>query len=57
MRAQRHVLLDEFKKRLKNKKTAYMTELAPMVASDTALAMEMPEPFVNAIEHLKNGLT
>ena len=49
--------LDEFKKRLKNKKTAYMTELAPMVASDTALAMKMPEPFVNAIEHLKNGLT
>ena len=49
--------LDEFKKRLKNKKTAYMTELAPMVATDTALAMKMPEPFVNAIEHLKNGLT
>ena len=44
-------------KRLKNKKTAYMTELAPMVATDTALAMKMPEPFVNAIEHLKNGLT
>ncbi len=49
--------LDEFKKRLKNKKTAYMSELAPMVAADTALAMKMPEPFVKAVEHLKNGPT
>ena len=49
--------LDEFKKRLNNKKTAYMTELAQMVVSDTALAMKMPGPFVETIEHLKNGST
>ncbi len=47
--------LDEFKKRLKNKKTAYMTELAPMFAADEELAKKMPEPFVKAIEQLKNG--
>ena len=50
-------LLDEFTKRLKNKKTAYMTELASIVAGDTALALKMPEPFVKAIKHLKNGAT
>lgn len=48
--------LDEFKKKLKNKKTAYMTELAPKVAGDATLAMKMPGPFVKAIEHLKNGV-
>ena len=46
--------LDEFKKRLKNKKTAYMTELAPMVAADATLASKMPEPFVKLIEQMRN---
>ena len=49
--------LDEFKKQLKNKKTAYMIKLALRVADDAELAMKMPEPFVKAVEHLKNGST
>ena len=46
--------LPEFKKRLKNKKTAYMTELAPKVASDAKLALKMPALYVNAIKDLQN---
>ena len=49
--------LHEFKKRLKNTKTAYMTELAPMVAGNAVLALKMPEPFVKSIEELKNRAT
>lgn len=47
--------IDEFKKRLKNKKSAYMVRLAPMVAADFALAATMPKVFVTFIEKLKNG--
>lgn len=45
--------LDEFKKRLKNKKSAYMVRLAPKVASDAALAAQMPKAFISLIERLK----
>jgi putative ATP-dependent endonuclease of OLD family len=47
--------INELKKRLKNKKTAYMTELAPMIAADLTLAVKMPKPFVQFIKQLKNG--
>jgi putative ATP-dependent endonuclease of OLD family len=46
---------DEFKKRLKNKKVPYMTELAPLVATDPALASKMPKPFLRYVEQLKSG--
>lgn len=46
--------MDEFKRRLKNKKSAYMVRLAPMVAADSALAARMPKVFVTLIEKLKN---
>jgi putative ATP-dependent endonuclease of OLD family len=47
--------VDELKRRLKNKKTAYMIRLAPRVAADAALAGRMPTAFVAAIENIKNG--
>jgi putative ATP-dependent endonuclease of OLD family len=46
---------DEFVSRLKNKKTAYMSVLAPRVANDLALAARMPAPFVNMITRLRDG--
>ncbi len=45
--------LDTLKRHLKNRKVAYMTELAPMVAADAKLAAQMPKPFVDLIERLK----
>jgi len=46
---------DEFKKRLKNKKTFYMTRLAPLIASDQKLASKMPKNFTSLIENLKSS--
>jgi putative ATP-dependent endonuclease of OLD family len=46
---------DEFLRRLKNKKTAYMSVLAPRVAADAALAQRMPAPFVRLITNLRDG--
>jgi putative ATP-dependent endonuclease of OLD family len=43
---------DEFVARLKNKKTGYMSVLAPRVAADPALAARMPATFVNLINTL-----
>ena len=45
----------EFKDRLKKKKTAYMAQLAPMVADDPKLAAQMPEVFTTLLEKLKSG--
>jgi hypothetical protein len=39
--------------RLKNKKTGYMSKLAPMVAADPALAAKMPKAFVDLINAYK----
>jgi putative ATP-dependent endonuclease of OLD family len=47
--------LDDFKRRLKNKKPGYMVRLAPMVAGDGALAAQMPKVFIALIEKLKNS--
>ena len=47
--------LDEFRARLKNKKTRYMALLAPRVAADPALAGQMPAPFVTLITALRDG--
>ena len=46
---------DDFLKRLKNRKTAYMTVLAMKIASDHQLAERMPAPFVDLIRGLKEG--
>ena len=46
---------DEFVSRLKNKKTGYMSVLAPRVASDTALAAQMPAAFVSLLTRLRAG--
>lgn len=43
---------DEFKKRLKNKKTGYMGALSLRVAADKELAVKMPGPFVDLIKSL-----
>ena len=47
--------LDEFRARLKNKKTRYMASFAPRVAADPALAARMPAPFVSLITALRDG--
>jgi putative ATP-dependent endonuclease of OLD family len=47
--------LDEFRARLKNRKTGYMGVLSLRVAADPALAQKMPAPFVNLINSLKGG--
>ncbi len=47
--------LDEFRARLKNRKTGYMGVLAPRVASDAALAAKMPKMFVEIITKLRAG--
>ena len=47
--------LDKFKKRLKNRKTEYMSPLALRVAGDAALAARMPRPFVELITGLRDG--
>jgi putative ATP-dependent endonuclease of OLD family len=46
---------DEFLSRLKNKKTAYMSVLAPRVAADAALAQRMPALFVSLVTNLRDG--
>jgi putative ATP-dependent endonuclease of OLD family len=46
---------DEFRARLKNSKTRYMSLLAPRVAADVGLAERMPAPFVELITSLRNG--
>ncbi|MFZ5617649.1 MAG: ATP-dependent nuclease [Pseudomonadota bacterium] len=43
---------DEFKARLKNKKTGYMGALSLRIAADKDLAAKMPAPFVNLIKSL-----
>ena len=43
---------DEFKRRLKNKKTRYMGALSLRVAADKELAVKMPAPFVELIKSL-----
>ncbi len=45
--------LADFMKRLKNKKTGYMSKLAPMVAADPALAAKMPKVLVDLIDEYK----
>lgn len=45
--------LEDFKKKLKNKKTAYMSRLAPMVSKDALLASQMPKAFIDVIKSLK----
>lgn len=47
--------LDEFRKQLKNRKTAYMGQLALRVAGDPALAERMPAAFVGLIKGLRDG--
>ena len=47
--------LDEFRARLKNRKTGYMGVLAPRVANDPALAARMPAPFVDLINTLRGS--
>jgi putative ATP-dependent endonuclease of the OLD family len=48
---------EEFVARLKNQKTGYMSVLAPRIASDHALATQMPEAFVKLITNLRDGKT
>lgn len=43
---------EEFRARLKNKKTGYMGNLSLRVAADKVLAVEMPAPFVDLIRSL-----
>jgi putative ATP-dependent endonuclease of the OLD family len=47
---------DEFRSRLKNRKTCYMGGLSVRVASDLGLAGQMPTAFVNLITNLRDGL-
>jgi putative ATP-dependent endonuclease of OLD family len=47
--------VDEFRSRLKNKKTGYMSGLSLRVAADPVLAERMPAPFVNLIKGLRDG--
>lgn len=45
----------DFVKSLKKRKTAYMSELAPMVSANTSLANKMPKEMVGIITDLKTG--
>ncbi len=45
--------IEDFTKKLKNKKTAYMSKLAQMVAVDSVLATSMPKVFVSLIADIK----
>ncbi|MEI6511228.1 MAG: AAA family ATPase [Candidatus Uhrbacteria bacterium] len=47
--------LDDLAKKLKGKKTSYMTRLAPMVVRDAKLASQMPKEIVDVILNLKAG--
>ena len=49
--------MEEFKKCLKNRKTAYMVRLARMIVADQSLAAQMPGVFVAYIETLKSGFS
>ena len=53
--AARTCALDEFRKQLKNRKTAYMGPLALRVSGDKALAARMPKPFLDLIVGLRDG--
>jgi putative ATP-dependent endonuclease of OLD family len=46
---------EEFRSRLKNKKTGYMGVLSLRVAADPALAARMPEPFVTLVTSLRDN--
>jgi putative ATP-dependent endonuclease of OLD family len=46
--------VEELKSYLKNRKTAYMANLAPKVAANTKLAAKMPKPFVAMVKTLKD---
>ena len=46
---------DEFRARLKNRKTGYMGILSLRVAADPALAAQMPDPFVTLVTNLRDG--
>ena len=46
---------EEFRARLKNKKTGYMGALSLRIAKDQALARHMPEPFVSLITELRDS--
>jgi putative ATP-dependent endonuclease of OLD family len=48
--------LDEFRSRLKNRKTTYMGILAPRVAGDPALAAKMPKAFIDLVKKLQEGV-
>ncbi|MCH8853625.1 MAG: DUF2813 domain-containing protein, partial [Planctomycetes bacterium] len=48
---------DEFRARLKNRKTAYMGVLSLRVAADPTLAARMPVPFVTLVTNLRDGAT
>ncbi len=45
--------VEELRKRLNNRKTAYMTKLATRIAADANLAMKMPAPFVAIVKGLQ----
>jgi putative ATP-dependent endonuclease of OLD family len=47
--------LDELRRLLCHRKTAYMTRLAPRVAASPELASRMPNPIVSLIEKLRDG--
>ena len=46
---------DDFRARLKNRKTGYMGVLSLRVAADPALAARMPGPFVTLVTSLRDG--
>jgi putative ATP-dependent endonuclease of OLD family len=46
---------DEFQARLKNRKTGYMSVLAPRIAADPQLAAKMPKLFVELVTGLRDG--
>jgi putative ATP-dependent endonuclease of the OLD family len=46
---------DEFRARLKNRKTGYMGVLSLRVAADPALAQRMPEAFLTLVTNLRDG--
>jgi putative ATP-dependent endonuclease of the OLD family len=47
--------LEEFRARLKKRKTGCMSAMAKRVAADPALAARMPAPFVNLVTSLRDG--
>jgi putative ATP-dependent endonuclease of OLD family len=49
--------LEDFRARLKNRKTGYMGILAPRIAADPALAAKMPKVFVELVTKLRDGST